>query len=183
MSREEALVLVDSLVTSPNLKKHLLATEAVMKVLALRFEPQKVDDWGLSGLLHDADQDVTGKSLDLHTVEIAKKLKELGVDEEIIASVQGHAGKVERKSKMAKALYAVDELTGLIVACALVRPERKLETVNPEMVLKKFKEKSFAAGANRDQILTCEKELGIELEEFVNINLEAMKTIANELGL
>lgn len=183
MSREEALVLVDSLVTSPNLKKHLLATEAVMRVLAERFEPQKVEAWGLSGLLHDADQDITGKSLDLHTVEIAKKLKEMKVDQEIIDAVQGHADKVDRITQMAKALYAVDELTGLIVACALVRPEKKLDTVTSEMVLKKFREKSFAAGANRDQIATCEKEIGIQLQEFVNISLEAMKTVSDDLGL
>jgi predicted hydrolase (HD superfamily) len=183
MSRDEALELVDSLVTSPNLKKHLLASEAAMRALAERFEKDRVEDWDLVGLLHDADQDITGKSLELHTVEIAKKLKEMGVDQDIIDAIQGHAHKEERTTIMAKGMYAVDELTGLIVACALVRPEKKLETVTVEGVLKKFKEKSFASGANRDQIMTCESELQIPLADFTELTLKSMQKISGELGL
>lgn len=183
MNRSEAYRLMEEWVQTPNLKKHLLASEVFMKSLAQRFEPDREIDWGIVGLLHDADQDVTGKSLENHTVEIAKKLKLMKVDQDIIDAIQGHADKVERRTKMAKSMYACDELTGLIVACALVRPEKKLESVTAENVLKKFKEKSFAKGANREQILTCEKELQIPLPEFVDLGLKAMKTITGELSL
>ena len=110
-------------------------------------------------------------------------MKEARAPQEIIDAVRGHADKEPRNTMMAKAIYAADELTGLIVAAALVRPDKKLEGLTVESVLKRFKEPAFAKGANRDQIKTCETELGTPLPEFTEIVLNAMKEISKELGL
>lgn len=169
--------------------KHALAAGCTMKALFDYFKaagknPEMTkDDWEIVGILHDADYEVTDKSLDRHTDETVKRLKEHNVSQEIIDAIRGHCDKAPRKTLMAKAIYAADELTGLIVACALVQPDKKLKSVKVESVLKKFKDKSFAAGANRDQIKTCETELSIPLEEFVSITLKAMKEKASDLGL
>ncbi|OGY27027.1 MAG: hypothetical protein A2Z11_02015 [Candidatus Woykebacteria bacterium RBG_16_43_9] len=186
MSRSEALKIVDDLVKSPNIKKHLLAAEAAMAGLARELRVKEnfdEEDWGIVGLLHDADYEVTNKSLELHTEETTKKLKEVGAPQEIIDAVRGHADKEPRSTMMAKAIYAADELTGLIVAAAMVRPDKKLEGLTTESVLKRFKDPAFAKGANRDQIKTCETELGTPLPEFTEIVLNAMKGISKELGL
>jgi hypothetical protein len=183
MKRQEALRILEELGNSPNMMKHALAAEAVMKTLALRFEPEKKEDYAMVGLLHDADYETTGKSLERHTEITAEKLQELDGDEGIIEAIRGHCDKVPRISMMAKAIYAADELTGLIVATALVMPEKQLSQVTVESVMKKFKDPSFAKGANRNQIKTCESELTLPLEEFIRIALVAMKQIAPELGL
>lgn len=141
------------------------------------------EDWEITGLLHDADYEATGKSLDLHTEKTTEKLKSVGADDLIINAIRGHCDKEPRTTLMAKAVYACDELTGLIVACALVRPDKKLSSLTHDSVMKKFKEKSFAAGASREQIKTCETELGINLDEFIQITLEAMQEKSKELGL
>lgn len=185
MTRNEALEIVHGLGVSPNIFKHLLANEAIMRSIALRFEPEKVDDWGLAGLAHDADYETTQKDISKHPYVVAEKLKAGGVSDEIINAILGHAEytKVSRDTKMAKALFAGDNMAGLITACALVQPEKKLASVSVESVLKKFKNKSFAAGAKREEILTCESELDIPLAEFAKICLEAMQGISTELGL
>ena len=189
MRREEALKIVDELVKSKNIRSHCLAAEAAMIGLYEYFEKKgkigtgTAEDWGIVGLLHDADYEVTNKSLELHTEETTKKLKEAGAPKEIIDAVRGHADKEPRNTMMAKAIYAADELTGLIVAAALVRSDKKLEGLTIDSVLKRFKEPAFAAGANRDQIKTCETELGIPLQEFVSLVLDAMKGVSKELGL
>ena len=169
--------------------KHALAVGFTMADLYDYFKkkgqnPEMTKDaWEIVGLLHDADYEITGKSLELHTEETTQKLKELGSDPLIIDAIRGHCDKAPRDSLMAKSVFAADELTGLIVACALVQPDKKLASVTIDSVMRKFKDKFFAAGANRDQIKTCETELNIPLEEFVSMTLKAMQDNAEELGL
>ena len=181
MMREEALELIRSKVKNRNLVKHMIATEACMCSLARQFNEDE-DFWGLTGLLHDVDYDQTANDFSKHGVLGAEMLEEIGVDDRIIYAVRAHTGHVEAKSMMDKALFAVDPLTGLIVAAALMHPTRKLNSVDTEFVLNRFKEKRFAAGADRDTIRTCEN-LGLSLDEFVTISLEGMKGVADELGL
>ena len=184
MTREEALGLVKSLIKNKNLVKHHLATEACMRALARHFgEDEEI--WGLVGVLHDADYEITEKDPERHTLELGKILREKDVDEAVIRAAQSHsdASAVPRNTLMAKALYACDELTGLIVAAALVHPDKKLAPLDVEFIMRRFKEKAFARGAHREQILTCEPELGIGLEPFIGICLSAMQGIADELGL
>ena len=189
MTRDEALKILEELENSENMKKHGFAVGFAMAELYHFFEQEnkdpemKKDDWEIAGILHDADYEITGKSLDLHTEETTKKLKEIKADQLIIDAIRGHCDKAERKTLMAKSVYACDELTGLIVAAALVQPDKKLKSVAVESVMRKFKDKSFAAGANRGQIKTCESELKIPLEEFVGLTLSAMQNHAEELGL
>ena len=182
MNREEAFKILDELSNSPNMKKHALATEAVMRALAARFEPQKEEDYALTGLLHDADYEATEKSLEKHTDLVTEKIS-AKVAPAVIEAIRGHCDKEERKTTMAKSIYAADELTGLIIATTLVHPDKKLASISLESVLKKFKDPSFARGAARDQIKTCEAKLGITLPEFCEIALLAMQNIAPDLGL
>ncbi|HAL61927.1 MAG TPA: phosphohydrolase [Chloroflexi bacterium] len=184
MRRDEALALVNELIENKNLVKHHLAAEACMRALARHFGEDE-ETWGLVGLLHDADYEITQKDPERHTLELGKILREKGVDEAIIRAAQSHsdASGVPRDTLMAKALYACDELTGLIVAAALVHPDKKLAPLDVEFIMHRFKEKAFARGAHREMILTCEPELGIELKEFISICLLAMQGIAGDLGL
>lgn len=183
--------ILDELKNSPNMIKHALACGYVMRDLceclssqpSQSSEPFNPNDWEIVGLLHDADYEITNKSLDRHTEETAKKFKEIKTDQEIIDAIRGHCDKAPRNTLMAKAVYAADELTGLIVAAALVQPDKKLKSVTVDSVLRKFKDKSFAAGASRDQIRTCEKQLKIPLEGFIGLTLSAMQNHAEELGL
>lgn len=181
MTREEALKLVKSRVKNRNLVKHMIATEACMSFLASHFHEDE-DLWSLTGLLHDLDYDQTAEDPAKHGMLGADMLEEMGVDDRIVYAVRAHADHVEARSMMDKALFAVDPLTGLIVAAALMHPTRKLENVDAQFVLNRFKEKRFAAGANRDTIRTCES-LGLSLEEFISISLKAMQSVADELGL
>ena len=181
MTRQEALELVKSKVKNENLVKHMIATEACMRALASHFHEDE-DLWGLTGLLHDLDYDQTAQDFPKHGIVGAQMLAEIGVDDRIVYAVKAHPGHVEAKSLMDKALFAVDPLTGLIVAAALMHPTRKLSNVDTQFVLNRFKEKRFAAGADRDTIRTCEN-LGLSLEEFTSISLEAMKGVSDELGL
>jgi predicted hydrolase (HD superfamily) len=189
VNRDESLKIVDELVKTPNIRKHCLSAEAAMTGLWDYFDKRgKIDwgsreEWGIVGLLHDADYEVTNKSLELHTEETAKKLREMKAPKEIIDAVLGHCDKAPRDTLAAKSIYAADEMTGLIVAAALVRPDKKLEGLTVESILKRFKEPAFAKGVNRDQIKTCEKALGIELAEFTEIILNSMKKISDDLGL
>ncbi len=181
MKREEALKLVRSKVKNRNLIKHMIATEACMRALARHFQEDE-DFWGLTGLLHDLDYDQTSEDPSKHGFLGAQMLEELGVDDRMVYAVKAHTGYVEAKSLMDKVLFAVDPLTGLIVAATLMHPTKKLRNLDTQFVLNRFKEKRFAAGANRDSIRTCEN-LGVSLEEFITISLEAMKTVTDELGL
>lgn len=189
MTKDDALKILDELKNSPNMIKHELAVGFAMAALYdyLKSKGKEVemtkDDWEIVGIMHDADYEITNKSLDLHTEETTKKLKEINADQLIIDAVRGHCDKAERTTLMSKAVYAVDELTGLIVAATLVRPDKRLEGLTVESVMKRFKEPSFAKGASRDQIKTCETELEVPLEEFVTITLKAMQNHAADLGL
>jgi len=187
MTKEEALKIVDELVVNQNIKKHCLAAGAAMAGIWEYFKGKGHEvgdkgDWEVAGLLHDADYEVTNKDLDKHTEVVTEKIKGK-VSQEVIDAIRGHADKAERKTLMAKAIFAADELTGLIVAAALVRPDKKLEGLTLESVLKRFKEPAFAKGANRNDIKTCESELQVPLAEFVEIVLNSMNKIAGELGL
>ncbi|MEA1963747.1 MAG: HDIG domain-containing protein, partial [Candidatus Aerophobetes bacterium] len=164
-----------------NLKKHLLATEAIMIDLASRFGEDK-KKWGLTGLLHDIDYEDTFSNPSEHGIVGAAFLEKKGVEEDITQAIKAHAGHSPAKTLLDKALYAVDPLTGLIVASVLIHPDKKLGSIDTQFVLKRFKEKRFAAGANRDQIKTC-AELGFTLEEFIDISLTSMQKIADKLGL
>lgn len=189
MTRDDAKKVLDKLGNSQNMLNHGKAAGFAMSALYDFFKSKNQnpelskEDWGIVGLLHDADYEKTNKSLELHTEETTKLLKELKVDQTIIDAIRGHCDKAPRNTLIAKSIYAVDELTGLIVACALVQPDKKLGSVSTESVLRKFKDKSFAAGANRDQIKICETELSIPLEKFTAITLLAMQEKAGELGL
>ncbi len=195
MTRGEAYELMIEMVKNPNLRKHALSVEAVMRGLCdylrdkhpgLPEEEFNFEEWAIVGLLHDADYEAVEKDPDKHTLVTEERLREIGgVSERIISGIKAHHEGVKptRDNLMESAVYASDELSGLITAVTLVRPEKKLSLVTIENVMKKFGEKSFAAGARREQILACESELGISLEEFVGIELKAMRGISGELGL
>ncbi len=181
VSRDELLRLLYQKVKTKNLIKHMLATEACMRALADRMG-EDMEKWGLVGLVHDIDYEETKDNFAQHGLVSARMLKEMGLPQDIIDAVKAHAGKKEPTTKMEWALYAVDPLTGLIVAAALMHPSKSLRGIDRDFVLRRFKEKRFAAGANRDQIRQCEK-LGLTLEEFIDICVKAMQGIAKELGL
>lgn len=183
MKREEAFNSVSANVENKNLIKHMLATEAIMRALARRFGEDE-DEWGITGLLHDIDVELTGGDMSIHSKLGADLAREMGANEEMVHAILCHneAHGVSRETKLDKALYCADPMTGLITAAALVRPDKKLSGVEPKSVKKRFKEKSFAAGASREQIASC-NELGLELDEFMELSLEAMKGISEDLGL
>jgi len=183
MNRKEALESVKANVGNTNLVKHMLATEVIMRALANRFGEDE-EEWGLTGLLHDIDMELTGGDMSSHSKLGADLARELGASETMVHAILCHneAHGIPRETKLDKALFCVDTLTGLIVAVALVRPDKKLASLDVKSVKKKFKEKSFAAGVNREQISLC-SELGLELNEFIELGLVAMQEIASELGL
>lgn len=183
MQRSEALSLIQKHISNPNLIKHSLAVEAIMRALARHFGEDE-ELWGLAGLLHDIDYDFTKDDPKKHTLIGAQMLADLGLDPRIVYAVKVHneAHGEPRLSLMDKALFCTDPLTGLITAAALIRPEKKLAIITPEFVLNRFGEKSFARGANRDHIRLC-SEIGLSLEEFIAIGLKAMQEISDDLGL
>lgn len=184
ISRQEALDLLNRHVRNPNLFKHCLASEAVMAALAARLG-QDTEKWALAGLLHDLDVEMTNADLAVHGRETSRILSDLGLDPEIVEAIEFHnetsAGR-KRSKPFHHALAAGETLTGLITATALVYPDKKLASVKPRSVVKRMKEKAFAASVNRDIIRECER-LGLSLEEFVEICLKAMQSISDELGL
>jgi putative nucleotidyltransferase with HDIG domain len=183
LTREDASRLVEEKVSNVNLRKHMWCTEACLKALAPRFGADP-EVWGLAGLLHDVcyeDAERAGGAMELHAQMGAELAREKGLPEDAAHAIQAHAGGVTRESDLDKVLYAVDPLSGLIVAAALMHPER-LRGLQTKSVLKRFKDKRFAAGADRDQIQTC-REFGMELAEFASVCLEAMRGIRDELGL
>ena len=181
MTREEALSLLEKHLKNKNLRKHSLAVEAVMRTLAERFG-EDVELWGIAGLLHDLDYDETHNDMGKHGYRTVEMLKSSGLPEAVLHAILAHPGHVERETLMDKALYCADPVTGFIVAAALVHPEKRLSALNVDFLMRRFKEKHFAKGANRNQISSC-KDLGMKLEEFLYTSLEAMKAISNELGL
>lgn len=183
MDRQEALESIQANVENQNLIKHMLATEAIMRALARKMGGDE-EEWGLAGLLHDIDVELTGGDMNTHGRLGADLVRDLGAGEAIANAVLCHndAHGVAPETDMEKALFCTDPLTGLITAVALVRPDKKLASVAVKSVTKRMKEARFAAGANRDNIRKC-SEIGLELDEFVGIGLEAMQGIADDLGL
>ncbi|KUK10072.1 MAG: Metal dependent phosphohydrolase [Clostridia bacterium 41_269] len=183
VSRDEALNILKKNLKNKNLRKHCLAAEAIMRKLAEHFGEDK-ELWGMAGLLHDIDYEETHDDPNRHSLVGGEMLAEMGFPEELVHAVKAHneVHGIERESLLDKALYAVDPLTGLIVAAALIKPEKKLAAIDVNFILNRFKEKSFARGASREQIQCC-SELGLELEEFIEIGLKAMQEIADDLGL
>lgn len=182
ISREEALALLRSYVSNDRNLKHCLAVEAIMRALARELGEDE-GLWGLVGLLHDIDYEVVGKDLSRHGLVAAEVLKDL-LPPEALDAIKAHNELTgyQSNSKLAYALKASDHISGLIVATALVMPHKKLEEVSVESVLKKFKQKDFARGVRRDRILYC-GELGLTLERFTEIALNALKGIHEDLGL
>lgn len=184
MTEEQALEIVKSRVANGNLVKHMIAVGAAMSALATQIggDPRK---WKVAGILHDIDYDQTADNFEQHGLVSYATLTEMGVDDDIARAVRAHPAHPEfpPQNRMEWALHIVDPLTGLIVAAALMHPEKKLNSIDASFVLRRFKEKRFAAGANREQIKLCEKKLGISLREFVEIVLAAMQDVSGELGL
>lgn len=184
ITRDEAWKLLTEHIDAENLRKHCLATEAIMRKLAERFGADP-EVWGIAGLLHDIDYNETKDDPKKHGLLAEKILREKGVSEEIIEAVKAHNAEelgIERKDPFHIALTAAETITGMIVATALVYPDKKLASVKPKSILKRMKEKDFARAIKRERIRLCEN-IGIPLNQFAEICLEAMRGIADELGL
>ncbi|MDQ7779746.1 MAG: HD domain-containing protein [Planctomycetota bacterium] len=163
------------------MRKHILAVEAVMRGLASHFG-EDVELWGLAGLLHDLDYEETKTEPARHALVTVSWLKDKGVSEPTLNAILAHADKKPATSRLEHALYCADPITGLIVAAALIRPEKKLAAVEVKSVLKRMKEKRFAAGADRERIEACSR-FGLELPQFLEIALKSMQGIAGQLEL
>jgi len=195
MTREAALKLLHDNMKNQNLRRHCYAVEAVMRALYRRLEDNhqtkaNEDMWGIAGLLHDADYEMTKDDNPKvnHTKHILEWLEKMEAETDIYDAIAAHAwGYIENapmpKTDMQWALYTCDELTGLIVAVALVKPDKKLASVTVDSVMKKWNSAAFAAGVDRKQIKECEVRLDIPLQEFVGIALKAMQSIHEDLGL
>jgi putative nucleotidyltransferase with HDIG domain len=183
MDRPTALTIVREYVKNENLVRHMLAVEAAMRFYAEKFGEDQ-ETWGITGLLHDFDWEIH-PSLEQHPLAGEEILRQRGVPEDVVRAVLSHADHtgIPRQTSMEKALYACDEITGLITAVALVRPSRSLSDLEASSVKKKWKDRAFAAGANREEIAKAAQEFGIELWEHVGNVILAMRTIAPELGL
>ena len=183
MNREKALEIVKEYISNPNLLRHMLAVEAAMRFYANYYHEDE-ETWAIAGLLHDFDYEIH-PTMDKHPQDGAPILRERGVPEEIILAVLSHADHtgVPRNTLLRKALFACDEITGLINAVALVRPSKSLHDLSANSIKKKWKNYHFAAGANRDEIAEGAKALGIDLWQHVENVIHAMRTIASELCL
>ncbi|UMZ72663.1 HDIG domain-containing metalloprotein [Natranaerofaba carboxydovora] len=183
MNREEALKFLKENVENENLIKHSLAVEAVMKKLANKMD-KDAEKWALAGLLHDVDYEKTKDEPEKHSKISAEMLEEKNVDEDICYAVKVHNDihELPRNSEIDKALYCADPVTGLIVAAALIHPDKSLGSIDLEFLINRFNETSFAKGAKRAQIAACE-ELDMELEEFLELSLEAMCDISDSIDL
>jgi putative nucleotidyltransferase with HDIG domain len=182
-TRSDAWSLVCAYTKNENLRRHMLAVEAVMRAYARRFAEDE-ERWAIAGLLHDFDYE-TYKAAQDHPVEGEKILAGLGWPEDIRRAVLSHADYtgVVRETCMEKALHACDDITGFVVAVALVRPDRDLGSVKVSSMRKKWKDRSFAGGVDRDEVERATAELGVPLDEHMAVVLAAMQAIAPELGL
>jgi uncharacterized protein len=185
MQRKKALFLIKKHVSNENSIKHMLAVETVMRELAKKFNEDQ-DLWGIAGLVHDIDMEIVDyhKNPELHGKKGAEILKKEGFPQAIINATLAHNTETRKKKEtlLEKAIYCTDPLTGLIVASVLVLPSKKINDLSTESILKRFKEKSFAKGANRETIKSCE-EINLTLYQFVETGLFAMQKIAPQLGL
>ena len=184
MDRAAAVLLVEEHVENENLVRHMLATEAVMRALALRLGENEAQ-WAHAGLLHDLDVEQTADAMEIHGRQTVAMLRDAGLDDEaVLQAILSHnpANGSVIASRLDRALFVADPLTGLITAAALIRPEKQLALVELKSLRKRFKEPSFAKGARREDMLTCD-ELGLTLDEFLALGLDAMKGISADLGL
>jgi putative nucleotidyltransferase with HDIG domain len=183
IQREDAVKAIKKNVQNQNLIKHMLATEVIMRALAEKFHEDEAE-WGMTGLLHDIDVDLCAGDMNQHSKLGADMVREMGGSPVMVHAILTHndAHGISCESCLDKALFCTDPLTGLITAAALVRPDKKMAGVEAGSVRKRFKEKSFAAGANREQIAAC-TQIGLELDEFITLGLTAMQGISGELGL
>ena len=184
MNREEALSLLKKHISNQKMIAHCLASEAVMRALAKHLGEDE-NKWGLAGLLHDLDAEIVNNDMNTHGLETEKILKQHGLDAKIIEAIKLHNEEalhgLQRTTNFHHALAAGETITGLIFATALVYPDKKLESVKAKSITKRMKEKAFAASVNRETIRECEK-LGLTVNEFAEISLNAMKKIAPQLG-
>jgi predicted hydrolase (HD superfamily) len=187
-SRAETLALVHEYTASDSLRKHMLAVEAAMRAYAMKFgeDPER---WGLTGLVHDFDYErfpnPAHSPTDEHPSEGVRILRARGWPEDILEAILGHGNYtgVPRVTRLAKTLYAVDELTGLVTATALVRPSRSVHEVDARSVRKKMNDKAFARGVNRDDVVAGAADLGVDLDEHIEFVIGAMRGCADSLGL
>jgi len=187
-TRDDALALQHEYTQSDSLRKHMLAVEAAMRAYAVKFG-EDPDRWALAGLIHDFDYErypnAEHSPTDGHPAHGVRVLRERGWPEDILQAILGHAtySGVQRESRMAKTLFAVDELTGLITATALVRPSRSILEVDARSVRKKMKDKAFARGVSRDDVILGAHQLGADLDQHIQFVVDAMKGAAESLGL
>ena len=188
MTRDEALALMQEHTQSPSLRQHMLAVEAAMRAYAAKFG-EDPEPWGLIGLLHDFDYEKFPNQehspTDGHPAWGVNLLRSKGVAESLLRAVLGHANYsgVPRDTQMAKVLFAVDELCGFLVACALVRPSKSFADLEVSSVKKKLKDKAFARGVNREDVRQGAEELGVPLEEHIQFCIEALRPVEASLGL
>jgi predicted hydrolase (HD superfamily) len=186
VTREAALALMQEYTASESLRKHMLSVEAAMRAYAVRFG-EDVDRWGLTGLIHDFDYErfpnAAQSPTEEHPAEGVRILRGLGWPEDILEAILGHGSYtgVPRTTRMAKTLFAVDELTGLITATALVRPSRSLVDVDARSVRKKMKDKTFARGVNREDVIAGASDLGVDLDEHIQFVIEALRTVERSM--
>jgi uncharacterized protein len=181
MDRDEALALVRDKAEKETTVRHLISVEGVMRALARRFGEDE-EMWGLTGIFHDLDQDQTHDDPERHAHQAAEWLREAGVDERVVNGVLAHAHEKYRTDRMSQAVVHADAVAGLLVAAALVRPE-KANGMKVSSVKKKLKEKAFAPGVNREEIIQVEEKLGIPVEEFLGVGIEGLQSVAPEIEL
>ena len=184
MNRQQALDLLESRMKADNLRKHCLATEAVMRALAERLD-EPIDLWGITGLLHDLDYEETADNPSEHGLKTAAILAESDLPAEVVSAIKAHNAEVlglERQSKLDFALTCAESITGMVIATTLVYPDKRLKSVKPKSILKRMKQKDFARRVDREQIRLCE-EIGVPLADFAALSLKAMQGISDELGL
>jgi len=184
ITREEALLILRKNIQSESMIKHSIASEAVMRALAVHFN-EDPEIWGLSGLLHDIDVEITGGNPKTHGTLSPQMLAEFGLPAEVTDAIVMHnedAAPRSRQTRIEHALAAGETITGLITATTYVYPDRKIISVKAKSIIKRMKEKHFAASVKRENILECEK-IGIPLDQFVDLSLAAMQTIAKDIGL
>ena len=187
-TRDSALALVHEFTASDSLRKHMLSVEAAMRAYAEKFgeDPER---WGLTGLVHDFDYErfpnAAHSATEEHPAEGVRILRSKGYPEDILQAILGHAtySGVARETPMAKTLFAVDELTGLVTATALVRPSKSVHEVEASSVRKKMKDKAFARGVSREDVIAGANELGVELDEHITFVIGAMRRSADAIGL
>lgn len=184
ISRVEAIEILHKYIKNSNMRKHCIASEAVMRALAIHFG-EDPDEWGIVGLLHDIDVELVNADLNVHGLEAEKILSEIGLRADLIEAIKLHNEKatgIKRFKRLHHALAAAETITGLIIATTLVYPDKKLASVKAKSITKRMKEKAFAASVSRENIKECEK-IDIPVSDFARISLQAMQEISGQLGL